>query len=72
MGGSRPDDRLLFEFLVLEGAQAGLRWLTVLRKRPHYHQAFHNFDPGVIAGFGEDKIAELMANPGLIRSRRKI
>jgi DNA-3-methyladenine glycosylase I len=66
------DDRLLFEFLVLEGAQAGLSWLTVLRKRPHYRQAFHNFDPDVIAGYGEDKIAELMANPGLIRNRRKI
>jgi DNA-3-methyladenine glycosylase I len=66
------DDRLLFEFLVLEGAQAGLSWLTVLRKRPHYRQAFDNFDPAVIATYGEDKVAELVTNPGIIRNRRKI
>jgi DNA-3-methyladenine glycosylase I len=66
------DDRLLFEFLVLEGAQAGLSWLTVLRKRPHYRQAFDNFDPAVIATYGEDKIAELMTNSDIIRNRRKI
>ena len=66
------DDRLLFEFLVLEGAQAGLSWLTVLRKRPHYRQAFDNFDPVAVAEYGVEKIAELMSDPRLIRNRRKI
>ena len=66
------DDRSLFEFLVLEGAQAGLSWLTVLRKRENYRQAFDQFDPEKVAGYGESKVAELMANPGIIRNRRKI
>ncbi|MFU8772462.1 MAG: DNA-3-methyladenine glycosylase I, partial [Anaerolineales bacterium] len=66
------DDRLLFEFLVLEGAQAGLSWLTVLRKRTHFRQAFDHFDPAVVAGYGEHKISELLSNPGIIRNRRKI
>jgi DNA-3-methyladenine glycosylase I len=66
------DDRLLFEFLVLEGVQAGLSWLTVLRKRSHYRQAFDNFDPAAVAEYGDEKIAELMSDPGLIRNRRKI
>jgi DNA-3-methyladenine glycosylase I len=66
------DDRLLFEFLVLEGAQAGLSWSTILRKRENFRLAFDGFNPVVIAAYGEAKIAELMANPGIIRNRRKI
>lgn len=66
------DDRRLFEMLILEGAQAGLSWITVLRKRPAYRQAFAQFDPQVVARFGEDKIEELLENPGIIRNRRKI
>jgi DNA-3-methyladenine glycosylase I len=66
------DDRLLFEFLILEGAQAGLSWITILRKRPTYRQAFDNFDPAQVAAYGPDKIAELLANPGIIRNRAKI
>jgi DNA-3-methyladenine glycosylase I len=66
------DDRLLFEFLVLEGAQAGLSWYTVLRKRQHYRAAFDHFDPVKVARYDERKVAELMGNPGLIRNRAKI
>lgn len=66
------DDRLLFEFLVLEGAQAGLSWITVLRKRQAYQEAFNNFDPQTVAGYGEAKVAELLTNPGIIRNRLKI
>ena len=66
------DDRLLFEFLVLEGAQAGLSWYTVLRKRQHYRAAFDHFDPVKVARYDEQKVAELMGNPGLIRNRAKI
>lgn len=66
------DDRLLFEFLVLEGAQAGLSWLTVLRKRENYRRAFDHFDPGKVALYDERKIEELMQNSGIIRNRRKI
>lgn len=66
------DDRTLFEFLVLEGAQAGLSWETILRKRGAYRQAFENFDPGLAAGYSDKKIDELLANPGIIRNRRKI
>lgn len=66
------DDRPLFEMLVLEGAQAGLSWLTVLRKRAAYRDAFDNFDPAKVAAYGEDKVAELLANPGIIRHRGKI
>jgi DNA-3-methyladenine glycosylase I len=66
------DDRRLFEFLILEGAQAGLSWDTVLRKREAYRLAFDQFDPNLIAEYTADKIAELMANPGIIRNRRKI
>lgn len=66
------DDRLLFEFLVLEGAQAGLSWLTVLRKRPRYRQAFDNFEPSLVADYRPEKVAELVSDPGLIRNRRKI
>ncbi|HEX2987692.1 MAG TPA: DNA-3-methyladenine glycosylase I, partial [Chloroflexota bacterium] len=66
------DERLLFEFLVLEGAQAGLSWITVLRKREAYRQAFDGFDPARVAAYGEEKVAELLNNPGIVRNRRKI
>jgi DNA-3-methyladenine glycosylase I len=66
------DDRRLFEFLVLEGAQAGLSWLTILKKRPNYRRAMDNFDPVCVAQYGEDRIAMLMQNQGLVRNRRKI
>jgi DNA-3-methyladenine glycosylase I len=66
------DDRTLFEFLVLEGAQAGLSWITVLRKRPAYRKAFAGFDPARVARFTPRKIASLLADPGIIRNRLKI
>jgi DNA-3-methyladenine glycosylase I len=66
------DDRLLFEFLVLEGAQAGLSWYTILKKRPNYYRAFDGFDPQKIARYGDAKIAELLADAGIIRNRLKI
>lgn len=66
------DDRGLFEFLVLEGAQAGLSWSTILNKREGYRQAFDNFDVHTIAAYGEDKIAQLLANPAIVRNRMKI
>ena len=66
------DDRLLFEFLTLEGAQAGLSWITVLRKRESYRVAFDGFDPAIVARFDEQKQAELLQNPGIIRNRLKI
>lgn len=66
------DDRLLFEFLVLEGAQAGLSWLTVLRKRRAYRDAFDNFDPRSVAAYDGRKVRALLRNPGIIRNRQKI
>lgn len=66
------DDRLLFEFLVLEGAQAGLSWLTILKKRENYRLAFDDFNPQKVAMYDEKKIAEQMQNSGIIRNRRKI
>lgn len=66
------DERTLFEMLVLDGAQAGLSWITILRKREHYRQAFDNFDAQKIANYGEQKVAELLENPGIVRNRRKI
>jgi DNA-3-methyladenine glycosylase I len=66
------NDRALFEFLILEGAQAGLSWATVLKKRPAYRKAFDRFDPRKVAGYGEDKIAALLADEGIIRNRLKI
>ncbi len=66
------DEHRLFEMLTLEGAQAGLSWLTVLRKRENYRQAFDHFDPKRVARYGEDKVLELMANAGVIRNRAKI
>ena len=66
------DDRRLFEAIVLDGAQAGLSWSTILRKRENYRAAFDGFDPMVVASYGPDKVTELLANPGLIRNRQKI
>jgi DNA-3-methyladenine glycosylase I len=66
------DDRVLFEFLTLEGAQAGLSWLTVLRKRETYRKAFDGFDPRKVARYKAARAAELMKNPGIIRNRLKI
>ena len=66
------DDRRLFEFLVLEGMQAGLSWLTVLKKREAFRRAFDGFDPRKIARYGRPKIQELLRNAGIIRNRLKI
>src|SRR5260221_8967028 len=66
------DDRLLFEFIVLEGAQAGLSWSTVLRKRDAYRHAFDRFDPRKVARYDKRKIAALLADAGIIRNRAKI
>jgi DNA-3-methyladenine glycosylase I len=66
------DDRLLFEFLILEGAQAGLSWITILRKRVAYRAAFAGFDPEKVARFTEGKVAKLLANPGIVRNRLKV
>jgi DNA-3-methyladenine glycosylase I len=66
------DDRLLFEFLILEGAQAGLSWYTILKKRPNYLLAFDDFNPQRVAQYDEQKVSELLANPGIIRNRLKI
>ncbi len=66
------DDRALFEFLILEGAQAGLSWETILKKRDYYRLAFDHFDPQTVARYDERKIAELLANPGIVRNRLKI
>jgi DNA-3-methyladenine glycosylase I len=66
------DDRALFEFLILEGAQAGLSWETILRKRDNFRLAFDDFDAQVIAEYGQRKVTELLNNPGIIRNRLKI
>lgn len=66
------DDRLLFEFLILEGAQAGLSWSTILNKREGYRAAFDNFDVVKVANYNESKINELLSNSGIIRNRLKI
>ena len=66
------DDRLLFEFLILEGAQAGLSWETILKKRENYRAAFDGFDAHLIAKYGPDREAALMQNPGIVRNRLKI
>ena len=71
-GVPNTDDRSLFEFLILEGAQAGLSWITILRKREGYRQAFNGFDAEKMARYGEAKIASLLKNPGIIRNRLKI
>ena len=66
------DDRLLFEFLVLEGAQAGLSWLTILKKRDNYRQAFNGFAIEKVAAYGDGDIARLLGNAGIVRNRLKI
>ncbi len=66
------DDKKLFEFLILEGAQAGLSWLTVLKKRDNYKKAFDNFDAKKIVKYGKNKTRELLSNKGIIRNRLKI
>jgi DNA-3-methyladenine glycosylase I len=66
------DDRRLFELLILEGAQAGLSWITILKKRSAYRAAFDRFDPRKVARYDEAKIAELLANEGIVRNRLKI
>ena len=66
------DDRRLFEFLILEGAQAGLKWLLILRKREAFRQAYNNFNPAKIARYGEEKINALLADASIVRNRAKI
>ncbi|HXR37083.1 MAG TPA: DNA-3-methyladenine glycosylase I [Candidatus Binataceae bacterium] len=66
------DDRLLFEFLILEGAQAGLSWITILKKRPAYREAFDRFDPRKVARYDAAKVAALLANQGIVRNRLKV
>jgi DNA-3-methyladenine glycosylase I len=66
------DERELFEKLVLDGAQAGLAWITILRKREGYRQAFEGFDPAVVAGYGDEDVARLLADPGIVRNRQKV
>ena len=66
------DDRTLFEFLILEGAQAGLSWSTILKKREGYRAAFDGFDPTIVAGYDERKTAELLADAGIVRNRLKV
>lgn len=66
------DDRALFEFLVLEGAQAGLAWITVLRKREGYRAAFDNFDPEKVARYSDRRLNQLLENPRIIRNRLKV
>jgi DNA-3-methyladenine glycosylase I len=66
------DDRTHFEFLILEGAQAGLSWATILNKREAYRKAFYGFDPARVARFSEKRIAKLLENPGIVRNRLKV
>lgn len=66
------NDRLLFEFLILEGAQAGLSWLTILKKRENYRKAFDNFDVEIVAKYGQRDITRLLNDPGIVRNRLKI
>ncbi|TGK33313.1 DNA-3-methyladenine glycosylase I [Leptospira gomenensis] len=66
------DDKKLFEFLILEGAQAGLSWITILKKRENYRKAFADFDPAIVAKFSEKKIRSLMTDEGIVRNELKI
>ena len=66
------DDRRLFEFLILEGAQAGLSWETILKKRENYRRAFHDFDPAQIARYGQEDVERLLADAGIVRNRLKV
>ena len=71
-GAPVHDDIKHFEFLLLESAQAGLSWKTVLRKRAHYRKAYSNFDPAVVAKYDEEKVEKLLENKGIIRNKKKI
>lgn len=66
------DDRTLFEFLILEGAQAGLSWITILRKRENYRRAFHGFDPEKVARYNRSSVERLLSDAGIVRNRLKI
>ncbi len=66
------DDRTLFEFLILEGAQAGLSWSTILNKREGYRRLYDGFDPKMVAGYDEAKVAELLTDPAIVRNRAKV
>ncbi len=66
------NDQLLFEFLILEGAQAGLSWITILRKRENYRKAFDNFNPNIVANYDDKKVEELLKNEGIVRNKLKI
>ena len=72
MGCARHDDRALYEFLILEGAQAGLSWSTILKKRQNYREAFDNFHAAKIARYDAKRVKRLLANPGIVRNRKKI
>src|SRR5258708_40036869 len=65
-------ERGLFEFLILEGAQAGLNWSTILNKRNHYRKAFDRFDPSKVARYDDARVAALLQNPGIVRNRLKV
>jgi len=71
-GRPEHDDRKLFEMLILEGFQAGLSWITILKKREAFRRAFDGFDPSIVAQYGPEKLASLMNDPGIVRNRRKI
>ena len=71
-GVPQHDDRVLFEFLILEGAQAGLSWETILKKRPHYREVYDGFDPEKVARYSSKKQAALLSDPGIVRNRLKI
>ena len=71
-GIPQHNDQILFEFLVLEGAQAGLSWETILKKRDHYRKVFNSFDPLKVASYDQEKIDHLLTDPGIIRNRLKI
>ena len=71
-GAPAHDDRVLFEFLILEGAQAGLSWSTILNKRENYRDAFDRFDAGMVSRFDAARVAALLQNPGIVRNRLKV
>ncbi len=71
-GRPEHDERMLFEMLILEGAQAGLSWLTILRKRENYRRLFDNFDAATVSRYDADKVAALLTDPGIVRNRAKI
>ncbi|HEY3412667.1 MAG TPA: DNA-3-methyladenine glycosylase I [Armatimonadota bacterium] len=71
-GAPSHDDRRLFEMLILEGAQAGLSWDTILKKRASYRAAFDGFDPALVAEYGPGKVEQLLADPGIVRNRLKV